>query len=43
MKLSSDIMGYANIDIEKAIGGISMFVNSDAGTPSSPSSSLLPS
>jgi len=31
LKFSSDIMGYANIDVEAAIGGISMFVNSDAG------------
>jgi len=28
---SGDIMGYANIDIENAIGGISMFMNADAG------------
>jgi len=34
MKFSSDIMGYANIDVEEAIGGISMFVNGDAGDTS---------
>jgi len=31
LNFSSDIMGYANLDIEESIGGISMFANSDAG------------
>jgi len=31
MKFSSDIMGYASIVIEKQVGGISLFINADAG------------
>jgi len=31
MKFSADIMGYANMLNEKAIGGVSMFINADAG------------
>jgi len=31
MKFSSDIMGYGNINVEKSIGGVSMFINGDAG------------
>lgn len=28
---SADIMGYANTLIEQTIGGVSLFVNADAG------------
>jgi len=31
MKFSSDIMGYANINVENSLGGVSMFINGDAG------------